>query len=320
MLEIKEELQKAISEIKKKKAKRVLVQLPEGLKGKTIEIVREIESQTKAQIFVLVEPCFGACDIAEEKAKILGAELIIHFGHTKMLNSKIPIIYLPLKYKIEGKKSAEVLEKYLKERNLKKIALCSAIQYLNAMNSIAEELEKKGIKVFVGKGDERIAEKGQVLGCNFSSVKDVEKNAEAVVFVGDGLFHPLGIAFETEKEVIAFNPLSREIKEMKEEKEKFLRKRFGAIAKAKSAESFGILVSTKKGQNRIEKAIELKEKIEKKGKKAFILAFDLLKPEYLLGVEVDAFVNTACPRIAVDDFSQFNKPVLNEKELKEALK
>ena len=55
------------------------------------------------------------------------------------------------------------------------------------------------------------------------------------------------------------------------------------------------------------------------GKKAFLLAADLLEPGHLLGIEVEALVNTACPRIAIDDFAMFPKPLLNPTELLIAL-
>ena len=45
---------------------------------------------------------------------------------------------------------------------------------------------------------------------------------------------------------------------------------------------------------------------------------DFVKPEYLTGVKVDAFVNTACPRMQ-DDQSAFGKPLLSRIELLIAL-
>ncbi len=72
------ELNKAIEEIKKIKAKTVLVQLPDGLKPKATEIIKELEKNTKAKFFIWLGSCYGACDIP--KADV---DLLIQFGHSK---------------------------------------------------------------------------------------------------------------------------------------------------------------------------------------------------------------------------------------------
>ena len=72
------ELEKAVKEIKKSKAKTVLVQLPEGLKPKATEIVNYLEKHTKAIITIWLETCYGACDIPDVKV-----DLIIQWGHSE---------------------------------------------------------------------------------------------------------------------------------------------------------------------------------------------------------------------------------------------
>jgi 2-(3-amino-3-carboxypropyl)histidine synthase len=229
--------------------------------------------------------------------------------------------FFPFQYKIELKDLDENLIQKIKQKKLRKIALAATVQFIPVMKEIEKELKKRGLKVFVGKGNERIAEKGMVLGCNYSAIKKVEKNAEAVLFIGDGLFHAIGISFVSKKPMFTFNPLNNSFKELRDEREIFLRKRFGLIAKAAESKSFGLVVSSKQGQFQKQKVLELRKKIELKGKKAFIFVTDFVKPEYFLGMEgIDCFVNTACPRIALDDFTLFKKPIINPSELLIALK
>jgi len=71
------ELEKAVNEIKKKKAKKVCIQLPEGLKVKAIEIADFLKKKTKAEIFIWADTCFGACDVPELK----DVDLLIQWGH-----------------------------------------------------------------------------------------------------------------------------------------------------------------------------------------------------------------------------------------------
>ena len=76
------ELNKAINQIKKSNSKLVCIQLPDGLKPKAKEIKEEIEKNTKANVDIWMDSCFGACDIPQslEKLKI---DLLIQWGHSE---------------------------------------------------------------------------------------------------------------------------------------------------------------------------------------------------------------------------------------------
>jgi len=309
------DLDKAVQAVLKKGAKIVAVQIPEGLKERALEIAKGIEEKTGAVVFTFVDPCYGSCSLSDHEAKRVGASLLLHFGHSPFLSkTEVETVYLPLGYKLVKGGLAMLAEGIAKKVGKgKKIALCSTVQYLGHLKSFGELLEKRGLKVFVGRG--KGVSKGQVLGCNYSSVKSIEGKVEAVVFLGDGLFHVLGISFSSSKPVFTANPLSLEVGELKNERDLFLRKRYAVIARAMDAKSFGILLSSKKGQLREKLALKLKREIEGKGRKAFIFVSDFVKPEYLTGVKVDALVSTACPRIAFDDSSSFKQPLLSPSEL-----
>jgi 2-(3-amino-3-carboxypropyl)histidine synthase len=85
------EIEKVIGIIKREKAKRVLIQLPEGLKPQAIRLVNEIESKTKAQCLIWLGSCYGACDLPQglEKLKI---DLVIQFGHSSWPYKNLKII------------------------------------------------------------------------------------------------------------------------------------------------------------------------------------------------------------------------------------
>lgn len=70
------ELEKAKKEIKHSGAKKVLIQLPDGLKPQATKIVDEL-SNDKVEISIWAGSCFGACDIPHAEV-----DLIVQFGHT----------------------------------------------------------------------------------------------------------------------------------------------------------------------------------------------------------------------------------------------
>ena len=94
------------------------------------------------------------------------------------------------------------------------------------------------------------------------------------------------------------------------------RLRFALMEKARPADVFGVLISRKAGQNRQELAREIEKLLEEKGKKSVTIVLDYITPENLMGLEVDAFISTACPRIAVDDQARFDRPLLTHLELR----
>lgn len=82
------ELQKVISEIKKAKAKIVLLQFPDGLKPYATAVVDYLEQNTNAEFLIWFGSCFGACDtpvgIEKLNPKI---DLVVQFGHNELMPS-----------------------------------------------------------------------------------------------------------------------------------------------------------------------------------------------------------------------------------------
>jgi 2-(3-amino-3-carboxypropyl)histidine synthase len=95
------------------------------------------------------------------------------------------------------------------------------------------------------------------------------------------------------------------------EVQRIMKQRWATIHEAKKAEKFGVLIGLKSRQEKFDRALQIKEKLEKKEKKATLFALREMTPEALMQFPtVDTFVNTACPRISLDDASKFLKPVL----------
>ena len=280
---------------------KILLQVPAGLKRKVIELADKI----KGEVFISCEPCFGACDLRDKEAQALGCSKIVHYGHNKLIESKIPVEYREMREKINP---IPILEKeFEKIQGYNSFGLVSSLQFLDCLQDVKGFLESKGKKAQIGEGK---LYPGQILGCELSAALS---NVECYLFVGSGLFHPLGLSLKTEKPVLFINIEKGRIEDLKEIREKFLRQKFAAIGLAKGARSFGILISTKPGQLNLELAEKIKTEIEKKGKKAYFLVLDEIVSEKL--PDLDCYINTACPRIAIEDRALFNKPILNPDEL-----
>lgn len=303
-------IQEIIDKIQSMKAKVVGLQFPEGLKIHATDLAREIEEQTDSSVLISGNPCYGACDLSDKQMEGL-ADLLIHFGHTPLpIDEKIPILYVEAHYQLE---SMQILKKALKYLNGKEtIGLVTTTQHLHLLADAARILEESGKKVLMKEGTGTL--KGQVLGCNFSSVQDL--HVDAFLYLGSGNFHPLGIKLSTKKTVIVADPYLNQVRNIDEFADKILRIRFARITRASEAEKFGILISSKEGQSRWELAKNLKKMITKSGLAAYLIILDEITPQNLMPfTDLGAFVVTACPRIAIDDSKMYEKPLLTPQEL-----
>jgi len=291
---------------------RILLQFPEGLKQKAIEIAKKYKEEGY-EVFFSASACYGACDIALDEAKHIKADKIIHVGHNKFVKNDIgiPVEYVPYYIDIDISSLGVVLSRI---KNFENIALATTVQHIHQFEEMVKFFENRGKKVFAESG-ERAIERGQVLGCDSSAIRKVENKVEAIIFIGSGVFHPLAI--DSEKPVFVFNPNTKTVESISANIEKLKKKRKGAIAKALTSKSFGILLSTKLGQFNLVHALWAKKELEKRGFEAEILVaneFDAMAVNNFMSF--DCLVNTACPRIADDD-EKFGKSVLNIGTLKE---
>jgi 2-(3-amino-3-carboxypropyl)histidine synthase len=289
--------------IKENHHRTVGLQFPEGFKRRAFMIAGELEDDTGSDIIISGNPCFGACDIDTILAGKV--DVMFHFGHSKMGKFENVVF-------IEARSNVDVLQCVkiaLPMFKTKKIGLITTVQHIHKLEETARFLDENGKKGISGKGDIRVSYPGQVLGCNFSAAR---LECEEYLYIGSGIFHPLGVAIATGKRVVAADPYLNQVIEVSPEK--FIRKRSGYIAKSMDAKVFGVIVSSKSGQNRIDLARKLSGMARRHGKKAQIIMMDLVTPEQLLAFKVDAYVNTACPRITIDDADRFHVPVLSPSE------
>ena len=202
---------------------------------------------------------------------------------------------------IESKFKGKInLNKIKIDKLPKKIGLITSVQFTDYIKKIKNFLEQNNKKIFVAKGNQK--HPAQILGCDLSAGEKINSKVDAFLYIGDGRFHPLGLAMKTSKDVFSFNPLNNHFSKIKKDEinnhKKTLRiKKIRFI----SAENIGILVSTKPGQNKLKKALQIKNKLEKKDKKCYIFCFDTLNLNELENFPfIDFWVNTACPRIEED--------------------
>ncbi|HLD41443.1 MAG TPA: diphthamide biosynthesis enzyme Dph2, partial [archaeon] len=285
------------------------LQVPEGLKTKAQEFADVFEKEN-IDVIISCEPVWGACDIRDHDARVLGCDLLVHLGHTDFgVKTELPVLYVPFRIDYDP---VPILEKNWKKiEKFKIFNLVSTAQHIDCLPVVKKFLEGRGKSAISGK-PAISKQHGQILGCDQAAALD--DKADCVLFVGSGRFHPLGIVRKTEKPVFVLSTDTNTIEDFSKERDRFYRIKFAQIEKAKDGKNFGIVLSTKPGQMYIKQAEILKKKLEGMGKKAWILVMDFITKEKLMGLKLDALVNCACPRLD-EDSHLFGMPVLNPEDI-----
>lgn len=210
---------------------------------------------------------------------------------------------------VEGRYKGKIDLSQLDIKLLPKIiGLATTVQFLDYVDDIKNHLEANGITVFV----DRMRQKydGQLLGCDQGGAEKIKDKVDAFLYVGTGVFHPLGIAINIDKEVFCYDPLHAIMSKIdRKHVERYNAKRKGAYLKFLESNEIGFLVSLKPGQNNFRKAVEWKQKL--KGKNCYIFVFDTLDFGQIENFPfIECWVNTACSRI-LDDYGKFPRPLVD---------
>lgn len=203
-------------------------------------------------------------------------------------------VFIAPKYKTEI--NLEKLKELAKDLP-KNLAIAYSSQFLTSANKVRKALEKThNLTAFV-----------QVLGC---SNPKLPEETSAILLVGSAKFHAVSLAYESKKDVFVFenNKLTKvkgaEVKVI-EDREK------ASLAKYLHAENVGIIVSTKPGQQNLTRAIDLKNKIKNKNSYLYITN-EINLGELENFPDIDSWVNTACPRMDLNDSSIINMNKVRE--------
>jgi len=177
----------------------------------------------------------------------------------------------------------------------KNIALTYSIQYKDITSKINEILSKS----------HKITKLVQVLGC---SKPNFPKETQAILVIGSGKFHAISLALETKLPVYMLEHnhfkklLNKDIDELKKRQKT-------AYLKFLNADKIGVLISIKPGQQNLKKALRFAKEI--KNKKSYLFMGNDINTNEFENFELSSWVNTACPRIDMDNNSVINIDKLN---------
>jgi 2-(3-amino-3-carboxypropyl)histidine synthase len=310
------EEKKIIEEVKRRGANRVLLQMPEGLKPLGFRLAKLLEGQIGVEVFVSGDPCHGACDLALGPKSRVEADLLIHLGHAEIPGEFVEenVVYVETRSDVLIDDLVEEAARMLNVEHT--IGLAANVQHIHQLDTAKGILEKNGKEVLIGGASGWLRYPGQVLGCDYGSVRTIANKVDAIVVLSGGDFHAVGVPLATGKRTIVVDPFQRTVRDMTEVCKELLRKRWVNIERFKETKRVGIIVGLKSSQMNIALARRLKQLIEESGRSAMLICATEVVPETLESfTDLESYVEVSCPRISTDDQERYRKPILNPEEL-----
>jgi len=300
--------------LKVKNAKRVLIQVPEGFKPCATQVVNDFLIKVGgSEVDIDASPNFGSCLI--DIGVIEGYDLVIHFGHDKYPLWDPPnnvvfeeVIYEPML----SKDALEELIRNLNERRASKVLLYVTQQHKSLYKTIRKFLLAHKVTVV---NDEVSS---LAYGCIYPNITTLSNNADAIIMVSGGLFHSLGAGMSLGglKPILKVDPYRNTCIDVTGDVKRTLKVRFGKIFLADRASSW-LIIAGIAGQFRPDIINVMKHAITAKGGKYFVARCGYLTDTTLANLDnhqIDAIVVTSCPRLPIDDLSDYHKPVLTPGE------
>jgi len=133
----------------------------------------------------------------------------------------------------------------------------------------------------------------QVLGC---SQPKLPKNTKAVLLIGSGRFHAVSLAYETKLPIYILEK-NQLIKISEKDIELYEKKNKASYLKFLNSKDLGILISTKPGQENLQRALNLKKKLKKN---SYLFLSNAINISEFENFGLGCWVNTACPRLDMD--------------------
>ncbi|KAJ3447125.1 2-(3-amino-3-carboxypropyl)histidine synthase subunit [Anaeramoeba flamelloides] len=314
------EIAKTLHMIQQIKAKRVGLQLPEGLLAHSTAISSILTLFGGVECIILGEVSYGSCCVDDETCSQLGIDLLVHYAHSCLIPidiCKVKMLYILVSIRMDVQHFVDMILANMDPK--KDLYLFSTIQFTTSIQVASQNLKAKHnwerIKII----HTPPLSPGEVLGC---TAPELEINGETdVLFLADGRFHIEALMIVNSDPRISwyrYNPYTKKLTSEKYDNKSLVLSRRKEILKTRKAKKIGIIMGTLGRQGCASLLDRVVKRIKSVNKKQITLLMDEVDTEKLkLFPKIDAWVQIACPRLSIDwGGSLLNDiPILNPYEL-----
>lgn len=309
------EIHKTVWNIRKQGAKRVALQMPEGLLIYSLIISDILEQFCEVETVVMGDVSYGACCIDDYTARSLDCDFIVHYAHSCLVPidlTTIKVLYVFVTINIDETHLINTIK--LNFERGTQLAVFGTIQFNPTIHSIKAKLENDEKPIYLIPPQTRPLSKGEVLGC--TSARLNKDQISGMIYIGDGRFHlESSMIHNPEIPAYRYDPYSRKFTQEFYDQKEMIKVREDAIKTAVKAKKIGLILGALGRQGSPVTLDRLEVELAKKGIKVVKIILSEIFPQKLsMFDDIDAFVQVACPRLSIDWGYAFDKPLLTPYE------
>ncbi|KAI5695928.1 hypothetical protein M8J75_005599 [Diaphorina citri] len=314
------EIYKSVWRIQQLKAKRVALQMPEGLLMFALKICDIIEEFTEADTVIMGDVTYGACCVDDYTAKALGVDLLLHYGHSCLIpidqTQSIKMLYIFVNINIDNLHLLDTIKFNFNKDT--KLAMVSTVQFISSLHSIASLLRNDGYTVLIPQI--KPLSPGEILGC--TSPRIGKDEADILLYLGDGRFHLESIMIANPHlTAYRYDPYEKKITCEFYDHDIMKKNRETSVLAAKEGGGvFGVILGTlgHQGSNTVLEYVQKRIKCSNRSYVSVLLS-ELFPAKLSLFPQIRAWIQIACPRLSIDWGTCFSTPLLSPYEAMVAL-
>ena len=322
------EVPKTIWRATEAKATCIALQLPEGLLLYANALADIVKEFCKARVVVLADVTYGACCVDDLTAKALGADFLVHYGHSCLVPMTVtgPLkslyVFVEIGFDVDhlvgcveaqfGTRAITAGEAGESRAAAARLALAGTIQFASGVERARGALESRGLSSLVPQQMPLSA--GEVLGCTSPKLT---ARVDAIVFVADGRFHLESIMIHNpDVPAFRYDPYGKVLTRERYDVPRMRRLREAAVRDARAATRVGLVLGALGRQGSPDVLRRVKALLVARGIAHFCLVLSEINADKLaiFDAHVDAWVQVACPRLSIDWGHAFSRPLLSSYE------
>jgi 2-(3-amino-3-carboxypropyl)histidine synthase len=309
------EIHKTIHRIRTSGARKIALQMPEGLLlfATTISDIL-IQFCPGSSTLIMGDVTYGACCIDDYTARALGCDILIHYAHSCLIPvnvTKIQTLYVFVDIQIDIEHLLATIERNFTSGST--IAMVGTIQFNATLHGTAQQLRSAGYNIIVPQITP--LSKGEILGCTSPHLKKEEK-VDLILYLGDGRFHlESAMIHNPSLPAYRYDPYSRRLTHETYDHDTLLSDRRKALTQARKAKKWGLILGSLGRQGNPHTMQLIEQHLRDRGIEwVNLLLSEIFPGKLAMMAEVECWVQVACPRLSIDWGYAFARPLLTPYE------
>nr|POE96433.1 diphthamide biosynthesis protein 1 [Quercus suber] len=309
------EIHKTIHRVRSANAKKIALQMPEGLLlfATTISDIL-VQFCPGTSTLIMGDVTYGACCIDDYTARALGCDILIHYAHSCLIPvniTQIQTLYVFVDIQIDVPHLLASIEQNFRPGST--IAMVGTIQFNATLHGTAQQLREAGFTILIPQI--MPLSKGEILGCTSPHLSP-DQNIDLILYLGDGRFHlESAMIHNPHLPAYRYDPYSRRLTHEVYDHDTLLSDRSKALSQARKARKWGLILGSLGRQGNPHTMRMIEQHLRASGISwVNLLLSEIFPGKLAMMPDIECWVQVACPRLSIDWGYAFPRPLLTPYE------